>query len=95
MAKIRFHAAASWIVQLLRGHLFSLEHRIELKPTHINPDEMRVEFDASVWGGGFVFWEKGLVQEWGVVEWSPVEHLGVVPNQPRWQTFWEMLMPQP
>ena len=94
MANKRYITAATWVVQLLRGHQFALEHTIHLQPVRINRHDRRVEFDASPWGGGFVLIEKGEVIEWGVVEWHDnyAPHLGVVPNLPKWQSFWELAM---
>ena len=94
VAKRRFRTAASWIVSLLKGCTIPLKHTISTSPTTINKKQLRVEFDASPWGGGFVLREKGQVAEWGAITWTTrsAGHLGVTPGLPKHQTFWELAM---
>ena len=98
VAKRRFRLAASWLVGLLKGVPFPLQHAISTKPFAIDKKHLRVEFDASPWGGAYILREHGSVVEWGVTSWSAdsARHLGVVPALPKWQTFWELatLLPQ-
>ena len=91
-AKKRYRVAASWLVGLLRGHPFALEHTLRLQPARIDRHSRRVEFDASPWGGAFIYYEGTEVIEWGFIEWdaASANHLGVVPAIPKWQSFWEL-----
>ena len=92
VAKRRFRSAASWIVGLLKGNTIPLQHTIFTSPTAIDKKQLRVEFDASPWGGGFALIEKGQVSEWGATSWTAKSagHLGVTPCVPKHQTFWEL-----
>ena len=92
VAKRRFRTAASWIVSLLKGTTIPLQHTIFTSPAAIDKEQLRIEFDASPWGGGFILREKGQVSEWGTTTWSdrPAGHLGVTPGLPKHQTFWEL-----
>ena len=94
VAKRRYRLAASWIVSLLAGHPFPLEHTFHISPVLINRQEARVEFDASPWGGGFVYLEGDEVMEYGSITWThnSARHLRVVPDIPKWQSFWELAM---
>ena len=57
VAKKRFRTAATWLVSLLRHQPFRLEHIIFLRSQLVPREEAHVEFDASPWGGAFVFIE--------------------------------------
>ena len=94
VAKRRYRLAASWIVSLLQGHPFPLEHTVDISPTIIDHQIARVEFDASPWGGGFVYYEGKEVLEYGAIAWSAdsARHLGIVPDIPKWQSFWELAL---
>ena len=95
VAKKRFRTAASWVVALLRNQPFRLEHSIFLTSQLVDRHEAHVEFDASPWGGAFVFYEGTEAMEYGVTVWDDksAEHLGVKPALPKWQTFWELATP--
>ena len=93
VAKKRFRLAASWIVGLLSGDPFPLEHTISLSSLQVDRHTRRVEFDASPWGGGFVLREGNDIVEWGSIKWdstsaSPLE---VAIGLPKWQTLWELI----
>ena len=92
VAKKRFRLAAGWLVRLLHGHAFPLEHTIHIQPVRIDRHVRRVEFDASPWGGAFVLLENDDVVEWGATRWNEtyVSHLGVASSIPKWQSFWEL-----
>ena len=91
VAKRRFRTAAAWLVGLLQGDPFPLEHTISLTTPKVDRHARRVEFDASPWGGAFVLRENGEVIEWGVTTWSDTSagRLSVATGLPKWQTFWE------
>ena len=97
VAKRRFRTASSWLVGLLRNQPFRLEHTIFLTSQLVPRDVAHVEFDASPWGGAFVYFEGHTVMEYGVTVWdeSSARHLGIVPELPKWQTFWELATPRP
>ena len=92
VAKRRYATAAAWLVGLLQGRPFALQHTLRLKPASIDRHTRRVEFDASPWGGAFVLYEGKEVTEWGFIEWTTdsAPHLGAVPALPKWQSFWEL-----
>ena len=61
VATRRFRVAARWLVALLRRDQtapFRLEHTVSVCREPFNPLQVRVEFDASPWGGGAVLFEK-------------------------------------
>ena len=91
VATRRFRHAASWLVSLLAGQPFALEHTLYLRRPLVPTSHRRVEFDASPWGGGAVLIQEGHPSEFFVVEWTnnSAAKFGAVPGQPRWQTFWE------
>ena len=92
VAKKRFKTAASWLVSLLQGHPFRLEHTIFLQSQLVPREVAHVEFDASPWGGAFVYFEGAEVMEYGITIWDSdsAAHLGILPGLPKWQTFWEL-----
>ena len=92
VAKKRHRIVASWLVSLLRGQPFALQHTLRLQPASIDRHTRRVEFDASPWGGAFIYYEGTEVMEWGFIAWddTSANHLGVVPAIPKWQSFWEL-----
>ena len=95
VAKRRYLSAATWLVQLLKEQQFPLRHTIHLRPVAIDRHLRHVQFDASPWGGGFVLVERGVPVEWAAFQWTSAsaEHLGVVPDNPKWQSFWELATP--
>ena len=97
VAKKRFRTAASWLVSLLRGQPFRLEHTIFLRSQLVPREEAHVEFDASPWGGAFVFFEGSEVMEYGITIWDAdsAGKLGISPGLPKWQTFWELATSRP
>ena len=70
VAKRRFRVAASWVVALLRNQPFRLEHSIFLSSQLVDRHEAHVEFDASPWGGAFVYYEGSEAMEYGVTVWD-------------------------
>ena len=65
VAKKRFRLAASWVVALLRNQPFRLEHSVFLTSQIVDRNVAHVEFDASPWGGAFVYYEGTEVMEFG------------------------------
>ena len=91
VAKKRFRTAASWIVSLLHNQPFQLEHTIFLASQLVDRDVAHVEFDASPWGGAFIYFEGTQTMEYGITVWSDqsAKRLGVTPGLPKRQTFWD------
>ena len=94
----RFCYSASWIAALLAEDgscPLELERLVSPRaPKAASSSSWRVEFDASVYGGGAVLRnDEGLVVEYFSVLWTSWDapHLGVVPGDCRHQTFFEFL----
>ena len=80
------------MVALLRNQPLRLEHSVFLTSQIVDRHVAHVEFDASPWGGAFVYYEGTEVMEFGVTVWDErsAQHFGVKPALPKWQTFWEL-----
>ena len=94
--KRRLAHAAAWARALLRedeGCLLPLERLVTPRPPSDLPSSgWRVEFDASVYGGGAVLKNpQGQVVEYFNVIWTGEEavHLEILPGDSKHQTFWE------
>ncbi|CAK0873315.1 unnamed protein product [Prorocentrum cordatum] len=103
VAVVRYFAAAGWLDAVLRepqrdgancGTLFPLVRTIH----HFTPGgrpsaAVRVEFDASPWGGGAVLAQGTTILVYFSIEWDGhiLTHFGAELANPRWQTVWEML----
>ena len=92
VATSRYRTAAAWLVALLQGEYFRLQHTFYLDRQLLSIRVCSVEFDASPWGGGALLVENGEVVEHFSVCWDlkDAEHLGVEPTIPDWQSFWEL-----
>ncbi len=92
----RFCTAAAWLQALLVGELESLP--LERLVTACPPSAAvstgwRVEFDASIWGGGAVLRApSGEVAEYWFCVWDDASaiELDVRPGLTKYQTFWEL-----
>ena len=63
-------------------------------PSSCSTSSLYIEFDASIYGGGAVLRDSSTrVVEYFSILWSEedADHLGVVPDDSRHQTFWEFL----
>ena len=56
-----------------------------------DPKKLRVEFDASPWGGAAILFVENEASEFFVTTWSKISHLRVIPGKSDFQTFWEFL----
>ena len=94
----RFCYSAAWITALLAEDgscPLDLERLVSPRaPRTASTSRWRVEFDASVYGGGAVLRNgDGLIVEYFSILWTEADapHLGVVPGDCRHQTFFEFL----
>ena len=87
----RFRQAAQWLVALLSGSLFVVEHTLHVNRALCCTKERRVEFDASPWGAGALLLECDEVVEFFTVTWTDTsaKQFGAIPGEARWQTFLE------
>lgn len=92
----RFCYAASWVKALITevdDAPVTLERIVTPKPPSSTPSSgWSVEFDASIYGGGGILKDpEGIIREYFSVVWMgyEAEHLHVVINDTRHQTFWE------
>ena len=91
MAVRRFRSAAVWLEALLTNIPFRLQHTIYASTPVVPLTRMRVEFDASPWGGGAVLWVDGQVSEFAILKWTKEDRshdsvrIGVAADQ----TYWE------
>ena len=93
VATRRYRHCAQWLVALLRdqpGLPLVLASEVQANQAEYSKD-LRVEFDASPWGGAGVFFEASVATEFFTVTWSNIPHLGVVTGDSAFQTFWELL----
>ena len=93
VATRRYRFCASWLVALLSARPDAplvLSSEIQAKKK-VYGTELRVEFDASPWGGAGILFEKGEASEYFVVTWSRIARLNVSPGDSAHQTFWECL----
>ena len=93
----RFQAAATWLEALLNNVPFRLQHTIYAVTPTIPLSKMRVEFDASPWGGGALLWVDGAISEYAILRWTEkdCEHDGVRIGVANDQTYWEFATPRP
>ena len=96
VATRRFCYSAAWLRALLREDTsctIELERLVSArKPAPASTSGWRVEFDASVYGGGAVLRDPlGVVREYFATVWqgNEAEHLHVELGLPKHQTFWE------
>ena len=92
----RFRQAATWLVALLGGSPFAVEHTLYLDRQLVCTKERHIEFDASPWGAGALLVENEEVVEFFTVVWTSdsARQVGAVPGEARWQTFWEFATPR-
>ena len=87
----RFRSAAVWLEALLTNIPFRLQHTIYASTPIVPLTRMRVEFDASPWGGGAVLWVDGQVSEFAILQWTKEDcshdsvRIGVAADQTYWK----------
>ena len=94
----RFCFSASWVYALLAEDgscPLALERLVTPRaPTPATTSGYRIEFDASVYGGGAVLRDaQGKIREYffTVWSWDDAPHLSVEPGNPKDQTYFEFL----
>ena len=87
----RFRSAALWLEALLQDVPFRLQHTIYAIPPKVALSRMRVEFDASPWGGGALLFVDGEISEYSILTWSQADcaHDGVRIGVANDQSYWE------
>ena len=93
VATRRYRHCAEWLVALLSdrpGLPLTVSSEVQAKQVEFSKD-IRVEFDASPWGGAGIYNEEGTAMEYFVVTWTRNPQLGVDVGNSAFQTFWELL----
>ena len=68
-----------------------LEAKIWAQTMVFDPMALRVEHDASPYGGAAILFEEGQATEYFTVVWQDISRLGVKTGESKHQTFWECL----
>ena len=98
----RFASSARFLHKLLlldNETLFDIKQIVGRPVPPPRPHDLRIEFDASIWGGGAILFEDDNPVEWFALKWSPEMLWVSYPKEPwrnpveigsaRFQTFWE------
>ena len=80
-----------WLEALLCDVPFKLQHTVFASQPVVPLAKMRVEFDASPWGGGALLYVDGEVSEFAILRWTEEDctHDQVSIGSASHQTYWE------
>ena len=87
----RFTAAAAWVRALIRGAVLPLTREVHRRPDlrRLPAAPVHVEFDASLWGGGAILFEKGAPREYLAFTWpgERLQRFTADIGNSKWQTL--------